>query len=451
MTWRWPFVVLLSAGLPAGAIFPLIACSSSGGDGGPAPATSSDGGDAMSDGGGDGAPSDDPSEAGPVVPPPPYDFTVTCAGGPCATRIAARGGAHVCAVLQDGAVRCWGSNASGQLGTGSNAGGATVAFSATPRTVLGIASAKDVAATGDGTAGTTCVVSGTGEVSCFGSDAWGQLGRPGGDPQGVNPDPAPVEGVQAKAVTLTNTFALAIGTDDRLWSWGANDTYQLARVGDDAGSASVAAARADRVTGAVRSCAGTSKTGFAVAEDGSLLSWGGGAAEQLGRVTSLARDPLPSAIGVAGVITVASGAAHACALGGGRVHCWGENERGQLGTGRKADEWYPAVVALPDDVHPVALAAGGDNTCIIAADGGVHCWGANGSGQLGTLGGDLALPSRIGGLDEQAVSVAVMGDSICALLRSGSVACWGNNRVGQLGRGGRDSELHPQPRPAIFE
>jgi alpha-tubulin suppressor-like RCC1 family protein len=103
-------------------------------------------------------------------------------------------------------------------------------------------------------------------------------------------------------------------------------------------------------------------------------------------------------------------------------------------------------------VYAVAVAAGGDNSCIIDAEGDVYCWGANGSGQLGTTSkAESALPLRIEGLGEQAVGVAVMDEAICALLRGGSVKCWGENFLGQLGRGSRELESSPAPEPVVFE
>jgi alpha-tubulin suppressor-like RCC1 family protein len=443
---------------PAGVLLTLMACSSDS-DVARSPDENGDGGDGSttSDGAIPSEPAEDAggdaSDAGEIEPPPPYDFAVKCSSQPCIKGLAARGGAHACAVLQDGSARCWGANASGQLGAGRDDAGAIADYEATPRPVPGLSSAMGVAATGQGMSGTTCVVSGAGDVACFGSNAWGQLGRADAGSTGPFPDPGSASGVQAKSVTLTNTFALAIGTDDRLWSWGTNDARQLARAtsGPDAGSAS-AAALADSVSSTARACAGTSKTGFVVSEDGDLLSWGGGSSEQLGRFTSLARDPIPAAIAISDVSAVATGVAHACALHRGRVHCWGENEDGQLGTGRKLDELAPAPVRLPPDVYAVAVAAGGNDTCVIAADGAIYCWGAARSGQIGAPSPfGQPNPVKIEGLGEQAVAVAIMDESICALLRGGSVACWGDNLVGQLGRGSADLELHTEPGPVVFE
>lgn len=461
--WRSSLGIVVAIGTSLGAML-VLACSSSE-EGRPA----ADAGDA-------GAPIDDSGpvdsgqdtsdrDADAMLPPPVYDFAVSCSTAPCVTRIAARGGTHTCAVLEDGSVRCWGSNVSGQLGSGgldagtdgSDAGpddaGPMPSFDPKPRIVSGLSNATAVAATGDGLAGTTCVVTGAGDVACFGSDAYGQLGREGAASQDPNPAPVVIAGLQVRSVTLAGTFALAVGPDDRLWSWGTNDAFQLARhAGDATAGPATLPARADRIAGAVRACAGTARNGFVVTESGGVLSWGGSVAEQLGRSSSLLADPVPSPIALAEATSIATGSAHACAVSRtGEAFCWGQNDRGQLGTGTLGDELVPARVHLPDDVQAVAVAAGGDDTCIIAASGHLHCWGANDGGQLGiSPGHDLASPRRIDGL-EQVVSVAIMDESICALLRSGSVMCWGDNLVGQLGRGTRDGKLHVEAAPIVLE
>lgn len=428
------------------AMAAFVACSSAG-DASPLPTTSN-----TDDGGTTDAPAP-PLEAGAedaadgaIVDPPPYDFAVTCAGDPCVEQLAARGGAHVCAVLRDGSARCWGANDSGQLGSGSDDAGASPKFIAVPSRVKGVSNARSVATAGAGAAGTTCVVRADDTLLCFGSDASGQLARDTGPSASVYADPVVVAGVQAKSVVLANTFAFATSTDGRLWSWGANDAAQLARAPSADAGPSWMPAVADRVNDTVRSFAGTSRTGFAVTANGEILSWGGATADQLGRSASLSKNPIPEKVGVSGVTSVVTGASHACALSRGRIDCWGSNESGQLGTGLRADEPFPARVALGEGVYPVAIAAGGNDTCAIDSEGKLHCWGSNASGQLGTLeGSDGPTPRPIDALDEQVVSAAVMDASICALLRSGTVRCWGDDLFGQLGRGSRDAEVHPEP------
>jgi len=430
----------------------MTACSSSNDDS-PFPVPESDAGQTATEPDASSTPEADGGiDSGEVeVETPPYDFEVKCTAAPCVTRLAARGGSHACAILRGGSVRCWGANAFGQVGKSGDGAGAMPVFVAAPTEVPGISGAVGLSASGDRDRGTSCVVSGSGSVSCFGSDASGQLGR--GEAPSTTPHPEAVElaDVRAKSVTLAGTFAFAIGTDDRLWSWGANEGYQLARpTAVDAGVAS-APAPAESISFTPRSCAGTSTTSFVVSANGELLSWGGATLETLGRLSSLTRDPVPTPIALSEVSRVAAGSSHACALRRAQVHCWGKNEHGQLGSGTVADQPLPLRAVLPSGVLAVDVAAGGDNTCIIASSGDVHCWGANGGGQVGgSAGVDQPSARRIDGLTEAAVALGVMDRSVCALLRGGAVTCWGDNLLGQLGRGARDVELHA-PGPVVFQ
>ena len=77
---------------------------------------------------------------------------------------------HVCAVLADGHVACWGDNQYGQLGVDEE----TVESSPIPVRVEGITDAVAVAAGG----GHTCSVSADQSIRCWGSNASGQLGTP---------------------------------------------------------------------------------------------------------------------------------------------------------------------------------------------------------------------------------------------------------------------------------
>lgn len=77
---------------------------------------------------------------------------------------------HACARRTDGAVHCWGSNSTGQLGDGTTTGGST------PRAVTGLAGVAQLAAEGDGFSATTCARMADGTARCWGANHRGQLG-----------------------------------------------------------------------------------------------------------------------------------------------------------------------------------------------------------------------------------------------------------------------------------
>jgi alpha-tubulin suppressor-like RCC1 family protein len=80
------------------------------------------------------------------------------------------GTAHTCALLEDGAVRCWGDNLFAQLGSARSDG--TIALSgAAPRLELGGAAIQVAAGERH-----TCAVLSTHELLCWGETANGKLG-----------------------------------------------------------------------------------------------------------------------------------------------------------------------------------------------------------------------------------------------------------------------------------
>ncbi|MBL0937850.1 MAG: Ig-like domain-containing protein [Gemmatimonadaceae bacterium] len=118
---------------------------------------------------------------------------------------------HTCAVAEAGQLYCWGSNTFGQLGV------TTVSSSSIP--VLVGAGYQQVV-TG---LHFTCAVSTTGVISCWGLNQRGQLGRGEGTPTGFSTTPAAIVVNRTfRTMTAGARHACAIDTGGETWCWGSN-------------------------------------------------------------------------------------------------------------------------------------------------------------------------------------------------------------------------------------
>lgn len=152
-------------------------------------------------------------------------------------------------------------------------------------------------------------------------------------------------------------------------------------------------------------------------------------------------------------------ASHTCQLDDGGVRCWGSNYTGQLGIGSgipegctytgaffHADYCRRAVVPFNMGSGVVAVAAGGSHTCALKSNGRVFCWGSDRFGQLGHGDGMpsscegqgtekiCTLPNAVSGITN-AVAITAGDKFTCAVLGDGSARCWGSDIRGQLGNG----------------
>ncbi|GEJ56471.1 RCC1 domain-containing protein [Anaeromyxobacter diazotrophicus] len=347
-----------------------------------------------------------------------------------ATAVAA-GFAHTCALLEDGAVRCWGANEHGQLGDGTAQGSAVPVAVALPGPASALAA---------GFVHGCAVLAQDGAVYCWGDNTTGALGdgtrvqRPA--PVRVQGLPGPASLVAAgggetaappSATYYGHTCAAAGGG---VWCWGSDDSGQL---GDGAQADRAVPAPASGLAAAPSALAAGDRHTCALV-GGGVLCWGAGGSFQLGDGGS---SDQPRPVGVAGLpqgtTALAAGAAHTCAVAAGALYCWGANASGQVSGGDSAlvSVPRPAPVALPG-VAPAAVAAGDRHTCAVGAAGEVVCFGANDQSQL------AAAPTPRGLVTAPvapARAVAAGFDHTCALLQDGGVACWGAGDRGQLGAG----------------
>lgn len=350
------------------------------------------------------------------------------------------GDEHTCGLTAGGGVTCWGGNSDGQAGDGT-----TYAYRPAVN-VTGLPSGvQAIAANG----GHTCVVLG-GTVSCWGRNSFGQLGDGSVSERRV---PIPVLGLVESATALAAgaNHTCALLQSGTVACWGRNAAGQL---GNGANVDQKTPVAVTSLGGLVTKLVAGANHTCALLQSGAMQCWGDNANGQLGDGGRVARALPTTVAALAGsVISLAAGSDHTCAiLADGRVQCWGDNARGQLGDGSREDRLNPTVVSDLRDAA-ATIAAGHFHTCVLAVDGDLYCWGTNSRGQLGN--GTLEssrIPVRVIGAPGDAAALTAGVDHNCAIFKAKAVYCWGSNRARQLGQGAPAVATVPQLiQPAALE
>jgi alpha-tubulin suppressor-like RCC1 family protein len=331
--------------------------------------------------------------------------------------------------MDDGTVRCWGSNGSGQLGDGSKTNAlAPESIGPFPLAQFDLGGLF------------TCEAVLAGGAECWGSNVWGQLGD-GTTTEHDSPEVVTALGLDTTQIATGFQHACALMGDSTVRCWGNNAYGQL---GDGTSGTSGAKYSPVPITALgtnVQHLALGDDHSCALLKDGSVDCWGANAAGEVGD-GSTTDQHLPKAITAlgTGIIQVAAGSDATCAVFAvGSLYCWGLNSSGQMGDGTTTDVHSPTEVTLPGNATQVTV--GGSHVCAIVSDDfggelGVYCWGGNFDGQLGDgTTTDRHTPTLVSALGTNVAMVAAGGNHTCALMKDSSVRCWGDNTFGQVGTG----------------
>ena len=382
------------------------------------------------------------------------------------------GNSHTCALLQNGSAKCWGDNTYGQIGIeevirrGSrpNEMGSNLPTLTFEKPIIQMVAGSSH----------TCALLQNGNVKCWGSHEFGQLGIGESTNLGVvkgsmqDPKSVPL-GAKNHAVFLTagasHTCALLQNGNAKCWGdntygqLGIGDTdhrgKQLEEMGDALPEVQFAQQIKKITAGASHTCA--------LLQNGNAKCWGNNTYGQLGLGDTNHRGDQPNEMGANLPVVplksnqtfseIVSGGHFNCALlNDGQAQCWGNNTDGQLGQGNTSNrgdqpnemgDHLPVIeVISPHHVKQgVAVIATSKHSCAILDNDIIKCWGDNTHGQLG-LGdtnqrGDQ--PKEMGArlsyvqLGSTVTAISVNTHFSCAILSQGKVKCWGNNTDGQLG------------------
>lgn len=347
---------------------------------------------------------------------------------------------HTCALTKasDAGVKCWGSNSSGQLGDGS------IIPRNQPVSVVGLSSGVKSVGVGDAF---SCALLMNGQVRCWGTNGYGQLGNNSSLPSSV-----PVTVLDDfLSGPLTDVTQLSVGgahvcvvhSDGGGKCWGLNDRGQL---GDDSTNDRRYPGYIFGFTNGVLTLDGGQEHACLISNPLlEIFCFGSNTYGQLGDGTGL--DSMrPSVIsGYTAIAGISAGVGHTCARRtDGTVICWGRNTFGQCGDESTTDRMTPVDVLL-SGFEVTHLSAGASHTCAIhEIDSEVFCWGRGLEGQIGDGTANQRLsPTSTNPQLKGALDISSQGNHSCAWMAECSVACWGSNSDGQIGNGTFDDARSP--------
>lgn len=389
-----------------------------------------------------------------------------------------------CHAAPGGAVAAWGENFHAQLDAGYRD-----TFEESPVPALGLSGVTALAAGN----GSNLALLGDGTVRAWGGNLWGQLGdgtRTGTWQKEVGY--VAVSGLSGvRAIAAANAHDMALLQDGTVMAWGNNYYGQLGdgKGGID-GHTGALQTRPQSVGGLgdVLAIAAGGGSDFALLADHTVMAWGRNDAGQLGigeigPETCLdetgARVPcstVPRPVGtpvvnergeaevrpLEGVAAISAGAEAAYALlESHRVMAWGDDERGQLGTGGEPVRAEPAPQQVIDASTGaplsgvVAVAGGRHHALALLSDGLLVGWGESEHGELGAVAAAqcqrkvtcVTAATPVAGL--AGVTAVAAGSGYSLAVSGGRTYSFGKNRRGELGDGGTAPSDVPSPIPGL--
>lgn len=396
----------------------------------------------------------------------------------------ALGNGHVCAILTDNSLKCWGNNSSGQLGYGdTRSRGNASADMGDNLLRVNLGNGRKVKAVALGN-GHTCALLDNGKLKCWGSNAQNQLGYGDTADRGGT---AATSGASLNTVDLgagrtalqvsTGLYHTCVLLDNKsVKCWGYNGLGQLGlgridstygrtvnEIGDKLPAVNLGAGKVPvKITaGGYTTCVQfedkTTKC-FGINTDGRLGI--GEATNSRGTAATEMGDRLPSImVGQSRQIDqIFPGYFGTCAkLSDGMFTCWGSNLNGEMCSGNTlprgalsddmGDNLRPIQAANALQINDLSCSTG--HCCALFSNNGAKCWGNGNNGRLGTINSSNqcddparsndGLPFVNLGYLLKPTRIFSGSTGSCVLFSNGRLKCWGSNNSGQTGIGSSDA------------
>jgi alpha-tubulin suppressor-like RCC1 family protein len=254
----------------------------------------------------------------------------------------ASGGLHTCALTASGETWCWGRNLDGQLGAP-----APLASAPAPRRVENAPAFVRLTA-GDNH---TCGLTAAGEAHCWGYNALGQLGD---GTQQSRSSLARVPGMSFGTLEAGMGFTCGEALAGYTYCWGSDNGEQLGNgaagsdcyIGQFHHRCSTTPTAVQPIRGYGVLALGE-RHACGLAPSGTAWCWGSNGSGQLGSGTT---NPSWTALAVQHqqtYVDIGAGQFHTCAINASDVvQCWGGNDVGQLGDGTTTNRRVPESTAV---------------------------------------------------------------------------------------------------------
>ncbi|MBF0523214.1 MAG: filamentous hemagglutinin N-terminal domain-containing protein, partial [Candidatus Omnitrophica bacterium] len=312
----------------------------------------------------------------------------------------------------DGAVFTWGYNANGECGDG------TTSQRSSPVQVLGVGGTgyltdiTSIAVVGNSNTviGTMIALKNDGTVYSWGRNGYGELGV-GTTDNSAHSTPVQTLGGATGTTYLSGVTAvyagsynvLAIKSDGTVWSWGYNNVGQLGN-GNKADNYTPVQVQGPNGVGYLTGVTQLASSDFytnthsmALKSDGTVYAWGDNSKGQLGTGNTLNSAVPVEVVGAGGnnnvqylsnIIAIAAGYSHTLALkSDGTLYTWGDNSKGEIGDNTTTQRNIPVQVLGVGGIGYLtgitAIAAGNYFSLAVGSSGTVYAWGSNSNGQLG--------------------------------------------------------------------
>ena len=231
-------------------------------------------------------------------------------------------------------LKCWGDNAQGQLGDGTqDASNVPVTVSALSDDTLAIGAGDDH----------TCAITSQAALKCWGWNEFGQVGN--GESGNVRLEPTSVTGMSEGVASVDGGLGhtCARRTDGGIRCWGLNQNGQ---VGNSSPNDQHNPVTPSGLSGGVTHIEAGSYHTCARLENGAAKCWGANGSGQIGDGTQEERDaPVDVSDIASGLTDLTVGGLHSCAVHAGSAFCWGGNLSGQIGDGSQELRTSPVGVS----------------------------------------------------------------------------------------------------------